>query len=211
MYKRDIKILVILPLMVVFLFWSIITNAKILDIKHMGEVKILSKWIKTHYLHKNPNKAHSLAEAIVTTADKRNQDPFLLASIIASESSFKVNARNKSAVGLMGIIPRYHKQAIRGRNIMDPKVNIDVGSITLKEYTDANNGNIKQALSNYRGLRYELSKSYIAKINSYRQKLASLYEARYSVMDSISNYVVINSIFNNNVMDGRFKEKLVLN
>jgi soluble lytic murein transglycosylase-like protein len=180
------KLISVLIFILILLVWAISANASdvsMYSIQKKGEIETLAKWIKSNYL-KDSAKANSLAEHIHVSASKYGVDPFLIAGVIANESSFKANAVNESARGLMGVIPSWHKKIVKGRNLLDPKVGIDAGVAVLKEYIDSNNGNIKQALSNYRGLPYTQCAKYVAKIESSKRKLFAMYESKYSVMDS---------------------------
>jgi soluble lytic murein transglycosylase-like protein len=180
------KLISVLIFILILLVWAISANASdvsMYSIQKKGEIETLAKWIKSNYL-KDSAKANSLAEHIHVSASKYGVDPFLIAGVIANESSFKANAVNESARGLMGVIPSWHKKIVKGRNLLDPKVGIDAGVAVLKEYIDINNGNIKQALSNYRGLPYAQCAKYVAKIESSKRKLFAMYESKYSVMDS---------------------------
>lgn len=81
----------------------------------------------------------------------------LVLGVIAAESSF--NARATSSVGAVGYIqvwPKWHQKAIAGRNIMDPKVNIEVGAKYLKECITKYN-NLYKGLACYNGARSKAS------------------------------------------------------
>lgn len=75
---------------------------------------------------------------LVYKHSKRNGVPVHLGfGIIAVESNFNSRARSKSgAVGYTQVLPRWHKDKIKGRNIMNPEVNIEVGMSILKSCMD---------------------------------------------------------------------------
>lgn len=61
-------------------------------------------------------------------------DVYLLLAIMEQESTYRHKVRAKSgSLGLMQIVPRWHKDKIRNRNIMDPYVNVEVG---IRVYSD---------------------------------------------------------------------------
>lgn len=77
----------------------------------------------------------------------------LVLGVIAAESSF--NAQATSSVGAVGYIqvwPKWHQEAIAGRNIMDPKVNIEVGMKYLKHCIEKR-GDLFNGLACYNGAK----------------------------------------------------------
>lgn len=85
-------------------------------------------------------------------AKKQKVDPLLVISLIKTESRFRWWATNKSgARGLTQVIPRWHRDKINGRNIMNIQTNIEVGTTVLADCLDRNKGLIKKALRCYSG------------------------------------------------------------
>ena len=77
----------------------------------------------------------------------------LILAIISVESSFKAEAQNGNATGLMQIIPRWHKEnvaAIGGPTQLSKiENNIATGSKILREYLDRSKGNLFNAVYRY--------------------------------------------------------------
>ncbi len=81
---------------------------------------------------------------------KRNIDPFLIVSLMNTESKFRPWAKSvEGARGLMQVIPRWHQDKIRGRNINHIETNIEVGTQVLADCLDRRKGNLTKALHCY--------------------------------------------------------------
>lgn len=97
-------------------------------------------------------KAKELATDILVEASNESISPFLLIGIIYTESGFKIRARSKhGAIGLMQVIPRWHRELLQRQNLYNPEVAITVGSKIFSEYIDKYKGNIRKALMAYNG------------------------------------------------------------
>lgn len=106
-----------------------------------------------------------IVNATFREAEKQNLDPFLLLSVFDTESKFRPNAKNKSgARGLGQVIPRWHREKIRGRNIMHIETNVEVSAMVLAEYLNSANQNIAKAVRKYSG-----------GARNYKQKLQAFY------------------------------------
>ena len=87
---------------------------------------------------------------ILASANKYGVSPGLVKSIIHQESHFKVNAYNPTgATGLMQIVPKWHLDRIKGRNLSDPAVNIDVGTNYLGWLLKYFKGNTRLAIAGF--------------------------------------------------------------
>lgn len=99
--------------------------------------------------------SHSQAVRIVKSVDKYSHlykvDPVTVFKIIQTESNFNpdAKAKNCNCIGLMQVIPRWHKDKIRGRNLSNIEVNIEVGVRILKDNLELNKGNMRRALWGY--------------------------------------------------------------
>jgi soluble lytic murein transglycosylase-like protein len=81
-------------------------------------------------------------------------DPLLVLSVVDVESNFNKYAKSKSgAVGLMQVVPRWHKKKIHGRSMYRIKVALEVGTKVLKECSIKYHGNINKVLNCYSGYR----------------------------------------------------------
>lgn len=93
-----------------------------------------------------------IVSAVFKEANRHKLDPFLLVSLIGIESGYRPWAVNKSgARGLTQVIPRYHRDKIRGRDIMNIETNIEVGTQVLVDCLQRNNGVLKKASRCYSG------------------------------------------------------------
>lgn len=102
-----------------------------------------------------------MVNAVFKEATKHNLDPFLIIGMIKTESTFKPSISNRSgAKGLMQVIPRYHRDKIRGRNIMNIETNVEVGVQVYADCLSNNNYNMKKASRCYSGG----AKNYTAKL-----------------------------------------------
>lgn len=83
-------------------------------------------------------------------------DPALLVAMISVESGFNpISESVAGAKGLMQIIPKYHLEKLAKvggeQAIFDPRANIAVGAMILKEYLISNSGDLFAALQTYAG------------------------------------------------------------
>jgi soluble lytic murein transglycosylase len=97
-------------------------------------------------------------EAIETEAERRNLDPFLLASIIRQESGFEPTVvSNAGAVGLMQIMPNEASrigaeagvEGVTRERLFDPLTNIAVGAAEYSQKLGTMNGNHIFAIAAY--------------------------------------------------------------
>lgn len=112
-------------------------------------IQMISK--ETRYNKVAKNDIVRIVNAVFAEAKKHNIDPFLIISLINTESKFRTLAKNKSgARGLTQVIPRWHREKIKGRDIMHIETNIEVGTKVLVDCLDRNKG-MNQALRCYSG------------------------------------------------------------
>lgn len=121
-------------------------------------------------------KARAIVSAAFKNAGEKNIHPELILAVIAVESSFKEKAKNGGAMGLMQIIPRWHKQKIEKiggtRQLFDPAKNIRVGTSIFKDYLESSSGNIRNALIRYNG---SLSaRAYASKILTHYRRMLQI-------------------------------------
>lgn len=76
----------------------------------------------------------------------------LLVGIITVESRFNPRAvSSHGAKGITQVMPQYHKSKIKGRDIFDPRVGIEVGSLIFRDCLNKYHQNYNRALSCYSG------------------------------------------------------------
>lgn len=111
-----------------------------------------ASWISEKQTKVDPSDVNSIVAEVFEQGAKHKIDPFLIIALINKESTFNKKARNKSsASGLMQVIPYWHRDKIKGRNIFSVKVNIEVGAKVLKDCLDKHSQKIKPALKCYSG------------------------------------------------------------
>lgn len=108
-----------------------------------------------------------LVHATFLQSEKKNLDPFLVIAAMGVESHYRPWAKNKSgARGLLQVIPRYHRDKIRGRNIMNIETNVDVGTDVMVECLDRNQGLMQR----------KTAKCYSGNARNYLAKLKAIYK-----------------------------------
>lgn len=119
--------------------------------------EVLAKYIADKY-----SQPKQLINRIVTAAYKEGArigvSPLILLAIIEKESSFRPNIINfYGAVGLMQVVPRYHKDKLQSSAdqatsaLQSPEINLHVGSQILREYLTHKRGDLSAALKKYSG------------------------------------------------------------
>jgi soluble lytic murein transglycosylase-like protein len=106
-------------------------------------------------------------------ANRNGLDPLLILAVVAIESSFNPIAQSDAgAMGLMQIVPRFHedKLASRRESVLDPRVNIEVGTQVLREYI-RRAGTETAGLQLYNGSPDDPAAAYANKVMSERDRL----------------------------------------
>ena len=138
------------------------------------EMARVRDWIADTYRVSEDSIEPALAAA-ETHAEELGFDPLLIVAIMAVESSFNHRAvSNMGALGLMQVIPRYHKDKIgpnRGRNVLfDPEVNVRVGTLVLHEGLQRY-GSMQRALQYYNGSLKDPKARYPRKVMALKKRL----------------------------------------
>jgi soluble lytic murein transglycosylase-like protein len=97
--------------------------------------------------------ALTIAQAVLTEANRYSMSPVLLLSVMAVESGFDPRAVSTlGARGLMQVLPAAHPRAFSNvKELDDPAINVRIGSSILRGYLDAAGGDIDAALWRYSG------------------------------------------------------------
>ncbi len=109
-------------------------------------------WIVNHTKGKvSQEKAEKIVRAVYKHSFNHEVDPNIIFKIMQTESTYNPSAKAKTsnATGLMQVIPYWHKDKIKGRNIRNIDVNVEVGVRIYKEYLEDSNGNVRKALWRY--------------------------------------------------------------
>lgn len=132
-----------------------LTYADTLDkfISSLNEQETLVSWVKVNApanLTKD-NIAFILSE-VYSNAYSQNIDPHLILAMVKNESGFRRSVKTKDgSIGLMQVIPRWHKDKLKGRDPTDVKVSIEVGTKILFDCASKHKNNISKALNCYSG------------------------------------------------------------
>ena len=113
-------------------------------------VEMISK--KTEKTSVKHNDIVRMVNAAFAEGKKQNIDPFLIVSLINTESKFIPWAKStEGARGLTQVIPKWHRDKIKGRNIEHIETNIEVGIQVLADCLDKHRGRLRRALNCYSG------------------------------------------------------------
>lgn len=121
-----------------------------------------TEWVQS--VSKNPISAEQAAHYVGLVhkhALANDVNPDIIFKIIRIESRFAPAAiGGKNSSGMMQVIPYWHRNRIRGRNIFDPDVNIEVGTDFYAEKLRECRGNDYCALVRYNAgsHKYEYAK-----------------------------------------------------
>lgn len=120
-------------------------------------------------------KSKLIVDKVFRISREYSLDPMLVLAIISVESDFNEQAKsNHGAVGLMQVIPKFHREKLVGKNPMNPLVSIEVGSKILKDCMTKKD--ISKALKCYNGsdanhytklvlkAQFELKQNFIRKV-----------------------------------------------
>jgi soluble lytic murein transglycosylase-like protein len=141
-----------------------------------GEVRAV-----VDYLSRKYRVAASAIEPMVMAAlaagERSRVDPMLIVAVMAVESGFNPIAESPmGAQGLMQVIPRFHQDKLGAvsdnRSLLDPVVNIHVGTLVLKEYIRSS-GSLEAGLQQYAGAVSDDEGLYAAKVLAEKQRIES--------------------------------------
>ena len=119
------------------------------------------------------DKAKEYAKYVMEAAHRYSIEPSLITAIIIKDSTAKVNARSRYAVGLMQVYWQLHKKTIGAqfphirteKILMEPRNNIMVGTWLFSQYMLSCKGDVTKALRRYLGSK---ATQYVALVNKYR-------------------------------------------
>lgn len=107
-------------------------------------------WIVHHTRGKvNYAQAVKIVKAVHLHSFDQGVDPHVIFKIMQAESSYNSKAKGGASLGLMQVIPYWHKDKIKGRNLYNVDVNVEVGVKIFKEALEKSNGNTRKALWRY--------------------------------------------------------------
>lgn len=119
----------------------------------VSTLRALTGWVIDNAKDKiTPTQAVRIVQAAFNEARKQHLDPLLILSVISAESSFKSRAKSAyGARGLMQVVPRWHRDKIKGRSVTDVSTNIEVGTQILQDCLIKNNDHLNKAMRCYSG------------------------------------------------------------
>lgn len=112
-------------------------------------------------------------------------DPMLVLAMMKVESGFNTRAKSsEGAQGLLQVLPRYHRDKLRGRSAYEPTVGIEVGAIVLNDCMERSRGSMLKAMNCYSGgggMKY-LNKVLNVQRDARRSVLFSIFDKRQMVV-----------------------------
>lgn len=121
------------------------------DYLELVKLERVARSISRKYRHIDYREAMRVVSIADREAKKHNFSLDFVLGVIATESSFNRKAQSHvGAKGYMQIIPRWHQNRIRGRDIYNTEVNIEVGVAFLRECIDRR-GSRRSGLACYNG------------------------------------------------------------
>lgn len=150
---------------------SLNTEKASMSYEEHTEMNRMAKAISSKYRRIDYVTAMKLMTTVYDIAKESKQDPKLILAIIATESSFNAKALSRrDAAGYLQVIPKWHRDKIKGRNIWNMEVNIEVGVKILNDCR-RKYSSLRNALGCYNGAVRDEDKDvyYVAVLNNKRQ------------------------------------------
>lgn len=138
-------------LVILFLMFAQVGNANEAKDSHDMKKEGLLEWVTNSFAG---NTTEAKAQKIVSSIydNQHSLDPITVLSVIAVESGFRESANsNHGAKGLMQVMPRWHKDKLKGRNPFNPAVSLEVGMKVLFDCGEKHNFNTYKTLNCYSG------------------------------------------------------------
>lgn len=155
------------------------------------EVKAAQKWITESTKNRiEPVAAKRIAKSVMQHAQRTGIDVKTILAVIKNESTFNYKAKSPyGAVGLMQVVPRWHRDKINGRDITKIETNIEVGTTILMDCWNSS-ANKTAALACYSGQSVAKVGKYKAKINSFSREYIQFKKDYLSTNGSQDNAVL---------------------
>lgn len=140
-------------MLLVFSSVSVVADSLEEFIANLNEQKIASYWIYDNSVEKvSIQQATKIARIAYTESSNENVNPHLVLALMKTESSFNETAiSNHGAKGLMQVIPRFHKDKLKGRSPTNSSVSIEVGTKILSDCLNKHSYNVLKGLNCYSG------------------------------------------------------------
>jgi soluble lytic murein transglycosylase-like protein len=137
----------------------------------------LSSYID-RYCSKNCVGAGELLVTVKYVSTSLRVSETMILAIIHTESNFNKIAKSKSnAIGLMQVIPRWHKEKfITGLSRTNTLNNVLAGALVYKKCLSKHKQNVKRALSCYSGYNEDINPKYVSKVLTNQVRIKRLRE-----------------------------------
>jgi soluble lytic murein transglycosylase-like protein len=149
-----------------------------------------------HWVRKiNPSVTEAdrrvMVEHLILNAKANHLPLDLLVAVITYESTFKADAVSPTgALGIAQVIPSWHQKKIKGRNLKDIKVGLEVGSSILKDCYIKGKRKYDRTLRCYSGYNEEEVAVYINKVERYRKNFRTVLAAKTEVYNKWERLLV---------------------
>lgn len=122
-------------------------------INSFEEQEVSLQWVKKNSHYKiSDEQAKKIVRNSYAQSFSKKLNPHMVLSMIKNESGFRQSVRSsEGALGLMQVIPKWHKDKLKGRNPTDIKVSIEVGTTILSDCLIKHKNNHLKSLNCYSG------------------------------------------------------------
>jgi soluble lytic murein transglycosylase-like protein len=158
-------------------------------------------WAQYIYNHQTSREKISMAtaekitHAVIIASANYGVNVSLILSVMATESGFNPNARSRSgAIGLMQVVPYWHRKEIAGRDLFNIETAVDVGTEIIQHKLKQARGRENVALAMYCGYRGKSAWKYISTVHKNRDIITASVDS-YRRRDNSDSYKpFVNSI-----------------
>jgi soluble lytic murein transglycosylase-like protein len=119
----------------------------------VAEQEAMVTWVTANSVRSvDEHKSRLIVADAYEYARVHNLDVTVVLAVMRVESNFDAKASHKhGSRGLMQVIPYWHRDKLKGRDVMNPRVNVEVGTQILADCAKKSKGSLLQALSCYSG------------------------------------------------------------
>ena len=167
--KKPFKLILGIFLLACSIFAAAQTDVMDMFVNSFDEQQVMAQWV----VDNGPEdmtleKAQGIVKHVYAQAYSNNLNPQLVLAMIKQESNFNKFAKSRAgAKGLMQVMPKWHRDKLKGRNPYSEKVSIEVGSIIFRDCLDRFSNNKRRAFSCYSGG----AKNYMSKVTNYQRHM----------------------------------------
>ena len=156
------------------------------------ETEAASDWVTAVFSSVNESFAKKVVKTTYSVSPTFGIEPTFMLGLIATESNFSKCIRSRQgAKGLTQVVPRYHKDRIKGRDLCDHKVSIEVGTRILAECMKKAKGNKNKALGCYSGYKGRSRSIYVRTVLKYQKSINDHIDVYLTMNDGIKNPIVL--------------------